>query len=71
MLLLALDLSGVNSANIHLKIKDCGEVQIANIKFGSQFSVDQKLHIELQNMDKFTMRKQTVTEETTVSVAFA
>eukprot|EP00092_Neocalanus_flemingeri_P012806 GFUD01013798.1.p1 GENE.GFUD01013798.1~~GFUD01013798.1.p1 ORF type:complete len:387 (+),score=115.77 GFUD01013798.1:231-1391(+) len=62
-LLLAVDLSGVNQDIISLTLTDCGEVQIGNIKF----SEDQKLNIELENMDKFTIQKQTFKEATTIT----
>jgi hypothetical protein len=55
-------MSGVNISNITLQVKDCGKVQIENIKSGDQ----QKLNVELENMDKFTIEKQTIEEAMTV-----
>ena len=55
-------MSGVNISNITLQVMDCGKVQIENIKSGDQ----QKLNVKLENMDKFTIEKQTIEEAMTV-----
>ena len=60
-------MSGVNISNITIQIKDCGKVQIENIKSDQTISGDQqKLNIKLENMDKFTIEKQTIEEAITV-----
>jgi len=62
-----LDLSGVSKSNIDLHIKDCGEVQIANIQFEETSVEEQKLRVELDNLEKFTIHNQTITRPMTVS----
>eukprot|EP00092_Neocalanus_flemingeri_P084104 GFUD01105617.1.p1 GENE.GFUD01105617.1~~GFUD01105617.1.p1 ORF type:complete len:389 (+),score=113.83 GFUD01105617.1:309-1475(+) len=66
-LLLAIDLSGVTSTNIHLKLSNCGKVQIVNIKYDPENSGEKKLNLELENMEKFTIQKQTFAEATTIT----
>ena len=63
-----LDLSDVSKSNIDLHIKDCGEVQIANIQFEETSVEEQKLRVELDNLEKFTIHNQTITRPITVSL---
>jgi len=74
-LLLTLDLSGVNTTNMNINIKDCGKVQVENIKSDPIIPGDQKLNFVLENLENFIIQEQTIEGEilissTNVSVLF-
>ena len=55
--LLSLDLNSHKITNITLKITNCGNVKIVNIKYDPIFSGQQVVNIELENLDTFTLQQ--------------
>jgi len=66
-LILSLDLSGVSHHNLTLQVKDSGQVRIGNIKSSQARDREHQLNIQLEDVDKFIIEKQTIEEALTIS----
>ena len=60
---LSMDLSGVTTATISILVKNCGNVEIVNIKQDPASHGLQVVDIQLQNLDTFTMQDLHIEDE--------
>ena len=60
---LSMDLSGVTTATISILLKNCGNVEIVNIKQDPASHGLQVVDIQLQNLDTFTMQDLHIEDE--------
>lgn len=66
--LLSLDLNSHKITNITLKITNCGNVKIVNIKYDPIFSGQQVVNIELENLDTFTLQQLEIDDALMISL---
>jgi len=64
---LSMDLSGVTTATISILVKNCGNVEIVNIKQDPASHGLQVVDIQLQNLDTFTMQDLHIEDEIMIS----